>query len=48
VRTIVPGAGVHSVALGAGPRALLAVGGDMWIATSNPGRVLSAVVVAAS
>jgi DNA-binding beta-propeller fold protein YncE len=47
LRTIFPGSGLATVGLGAGPRALLGVGNDMWVATANPGRVL-AVQVAGS
>jgi streptogramin lyase len=41
LRTIFPGRGVRAVDLHAGPRDLLPVGHDMWVATSNPGRVLA-------
>jgi DNA-binding beta-propeller fold protein YncE len=41
LRTVFPGAGLSPLNLAAGPRTLLAVGTAMWVATSNPGRVLA-------
>jgi DNA-binding beta-propeller fold protein YncE len=44
LRTLFPAPGVGPVELASSPRALLAVGSQMWIATANPGRVVEATV----
>jgi hypothetical protein len=40
VRTIAPAPGAPALDLGTDPRALLPVGAGVWVAGSNPGRVL--------
>jgi DNA-binding beta-propeller fold protein YncE len=44
LRTVFPAPGLGPVTLDSSPRALLTVGDHVWVATGNPGRVLSARV----
>ena len=41
VRTVCAGADVRRLVIGTGPRALLPVAGGVWVAGSNPGRVVA-------
>ena len=41
VRAVSPAPESKVLAVGTAPRALLAVGADVWVAGANPGRVLS-------
>jgi hypothetical protein len=42
LRTVYPTPGSTVLALGATPRSMLAVGGSVWVALANPGRVVAA------
>ena len=41
LRTVYPSPSSKVLAIGTTPRSLLAVGGSVWVAGANPGRVLS-------
>ena len=41
LRTVYPGPGLRPANLGSTPRQLLVVGDGVWVAASNPGRVLA-------